>query len=136
MEPIKHYILFLRAKLYSFYRSFAAFANKRPLLTFFSALGILLLLIVLSNFTRNKKPVQTTTPVIKKTVSVYRIGSAPRVWLQATTEKSGVVQITALSGGVVQKINFTEGKHVSRGSTLVSLSTNYQGGNILSSIRL
>lgn len=132
MEPIKHYILFLRAKLYSFYRSFAAFANKRPLLTFFSALGILLLLIVLSNFTRNKKPVQTTTPVIKKTVSVYRIGSAPRVWLQATTEKSGVVQITALSGGVVQKINFTEGKHVSRGSTLVSLSTNYQGGNILS----
>lgn len=111
------------------YHRIVAFIERFPVITFFVLLFILLALIVTSSVIRTPKPEESKKSEAPKQVSVYRIGSAPRIVLQAQVEKSGVVHITSLMGGVVQKIHKKEGEHVSRGETLVSLSTNYQGGN-------
>lgn len=114
------------------YQRILRLIEKRPLISFFTALGIFLALIVLSNFLKRPAQTKTETKLIPKNVQVYTIGSAPKIRFQAQIEKSGVVQITALTGGVVQSINFQPGDSVSKGNTLLSLSSNYQGGNAFS----
>lgn len=111
------------------------YIDRRPLVSFFALLAILVLAIILSSVLRRPVPEKKTTAVQPKEVNVYRIGSAPRVQVQAQIEKSGVITVTALTGGVVQKINVREGSLVKRGTNLVGLSTNYQGGNLLSAQR-
>lgn len=106
--------------------------EKRPLVTFLVALGVLVTLIVLGSFLRQVPPAEKTMTRPTKVVSVYRIGSAPRMTIQAQTKKSGVIQIVALTNGVVDKVHHLEGKDVKKGDLLLSMSTNYQGGNVLS----
>lgn len=100
-------------------------------MSFFGLLALLLILIAGGNFIRQQKPAAAPPKKPVKTVRIYRIGTAPRVRLQAQVEKSGVIQINALAGGVVQAIHTDVGKIVGKGKTLISLSTNYQGGNLL-----
>lgn len=103
--------------------------KKRPFSSFFIALGTLLVLIIASNIlgTPKAQVKKETKPI--KPVHVYRVGSGSRLSVQAQVKKSGVVRITALTGGVVQQIYRTEGERFYRGNTLVYISTNYQGGN-------
>ncbi len=105
------------------------FATARPFATLFSLLGILLILIVVGNFFRAPEETAEEKVVQAKSVQVYRIGEAPKMTVQAKVEKSGVVTITALSPGVVQNIYYLPGDYVAQGSTLLTTSTNYQGGN-------
>lgn len=107
------------------------FIRKHPFSALFTLLGILVILIIISNIFQ-KPPVETENKeTIVKKVEVYRIGEAPKLKVQAQIEKSGVVTITALSPGVVQQIYVEPGTKVNRGKTLLSTSTNYQGGNAL-----
>lgn len=108
------------------------FVERRPFASFFVALGTLVLLIVLSNVFGTPKVQTTTAPKQTKVVHTYRIGQAPRLTVQAQIEKSGVLRITALTAGVVQRINLREGQQFGKGDTLIGLSTNYQGGNTFS----
>lgn len=113
------------------YHKGSSLVVKRPILSFFSLLGLLFLLIIIGNILRRPKP--EAKPIIQtRKVEVYKIGSAPKLALQAQVEKSGVVQITSLAGGVVQKIYVEPGTQVTKGQWLVSLASNYQGGNALS----
>ncbi len=112
-------------------RKAPAFIDKRPLLAFFSLLGILLLLIVLSSFLRKGKVVEKKAEIITKSVRVYSIGSAPKIRVQAQIEKTGVIQINSIASGVIQDIKFKPGQAVNKGDILTVLSTNYQGGNAL-----
>lgn len=105
------------------------FVDRFPFASFFVALGILLLLIVISNVLGTPKIKEKPVQKQVKPVHIYRIGSAPKVKVQAQIEKSGVLHITALTAGVVQKANKREGDSFKRGETLISMSTNYQGGN-------
>lgn len=107
-------------------------AKKRPVSAFALLLGILLVLIVLSNVLFRPKPTTKETTLTTKAVEVYTIGEAPKITVQAVIEKSGVVKVVALSPGVVQAINVEVGQEVGRGQNLVSMSTNYQGGNAFS----
>ncbi len=102
--------------------------RKRPFRNFYLALLVFVLIIVLSSFLQTP-PKTTDVKSPQKEVSLYSIGSVPKMTASAQITKTGVVSIVALSGGVVQKIHYHEGDKVSRGNTLVSLSTNYQGGN-------
>lgn len=102
--------------------------DKRPLASFFTLLGTVILLIVAGNVIRNPAPREEERIRSVKEVDVYSIGKAPVVRVQAKIEKSGVIKITALSGGIVQKIYKKEGDTVSRGTWLLWLSSNYQGG--------
>lgn len=106
--------------------------QKRPLTNFYLAIGILVLLIVLSNVLKPAPKSEAEKKVQTKQVTFYNIGSVPKMEVQAQIEKSGVVKIVALSGGVVQKVHFREGEEIAKGTTLVSLSSNYQGGNMSS----
>lgn len=112
-------------------RKSAAIIDRRPLISFFSLLGLLVLLIVGSNILRRPQEEKKAKPV-PDVVDIYRIGTVPKMTLQAQIEKSGVIQVTSLMGGVVTNIYITEGKTVGRGQWLISLGTNYQGGNALS----
>lgn len=106
--------------------------EKRPLLSFLGLLLILLGLIVLSNFINRPAPEAEETTIPTKEVQAYSIGSSPKLTVQAVVEKSGVIKVVALGPGVVQSINVEVGQEVDRGTNLVSMSTNYQGGNAFS----
>ncbi|HVZ58990.1 MAG TPA: HlyD family efflux transporter periplasmic adaptor subunit, partial [Patescibacteria group bacterium] len=75
----------------------------------------------------NKK--STSKPEVIKAVRIYTIGKSPTVSLEAQIEKKGVIKIVAQGSGIVQTIHVSEGDTVRQGQYLVSLSTNYQGGN-------
>lgn len=107
-------------------------AEKRPAIAFLGLLLILLGLIVLSNFINRPSETVVETSIPAKEVQVYSIGSTPIITTQAVVEKSGVVKVVSLGSGVVQSINVEVGQDVPKGTNLVSLSTNYQGGNAFS----
>lgn len=117
----------LNRTLSTLYKESVSFIKKRPLISFFLSLGLLLLLIIAGNFITPKKKEVEKTEVIK-TVQIYKINETPKVTLQAKIEKSGVIKITALTPGVIQSINFKEGDRVQKGAVLVNMSSNYQGG--------
>lgn len=111
------------------YRRTEAFAQRRPFMTFLLGLGILLLVIALGNFLSSLQRKPEVKPEITKSVQVYDLNGVPSVTMQAKVDKSGVIQILAQSAGIVQQVHAKEGSQVSKGQTLVSLSSNYQGGN-------
>jgi len=103
--------------------------QKRPFVSFFAALLFLFILIVLGNFLA-PKPQEEIREEEVTSVEVYSIGVGPVITAQAKIQKTGVIHIVAQTQGVVQDIHVSEGQEVKRGQKLVSLSTNYQGGNI------
>ncbi len=105
--------------------------DQKPLTSFFIVLAVIFLLIVIGSFLRKpKKEVAVTPP--EKDVQVYSIGAAPTVKVQAQIEKSGIIKIVALTPGIVSQVNVTEGQEVEKGTNLIGLSSNYQGGNAAS----
>lgn len=111
------------------YQRVTAFVQKKPFTSFFTALGILLLVLILGTIITHlgRREEKKATPI--KKVQTYIIGKTPTVALQAQVKKHGVIQIVAQGPGIVQKIHVTEGDTVKQGQWLVSLSTNYQGGS-------
>lgn len=105
------------------------FLEKHPFASFFLSLGLLFGLIMLGSILSNLNKEEEKEQVVVKNVSIYTIGQPPKVTYQAQVEKAGIIQIVAQTGGIVQQINAKEGQQVTAGQTLVSLSTNYQGGN-------
>lgn len=106
------------------------FADKKPLPAFFSLLGVFLVLIIIGNFLRTPKAVPEAGTQQPIPVEVFSIGESPKAQLTAKVEKTGVITISAQSGGIVQAVNVYPGQRVNRGTNLVALSSNYQGGSI------
>jgi multidrug resistance efflux pump len=117
-----------RRNFRKWYKNTTGFIKHRPLGSFFIALGALFLVILIGHILSQPKPQAETKPQTK-TVKLYSIGSAPKATFQAKIEKAGVVKIIAQTSGIVQKVNVTDGTKVSKGKELLSLSSNYQGGN-------
>ncbi len=90
---------------------------------------MLLLVLILGNVISGLGKKEVTKAIPVKAIKVYSIGKAPTVALQAQIEKNGVVKIVAQAPGIVQTVHVQEGQQVGRGQTLVSLSSNYQGGD-------
>lgn len=114
------------------YKKSVTFVQKRPFLAFFASLGLLLLILIAGSVVSNlgKKEVKAVENV--KTVQTLAIGQTPSVKLQAQIEKKGIIQIVAQTPGVVDTIHTEEGQTLQAGQKIVSLSTNYQGGNAAS----
>jgi multidrug efflux pump subunit AcrA (membrane-fusion protein) len=112
------------------YRKGVSLIKARPLLTFFSLLLILFLLVVVGNSIRKAsvKPAKEA-PKVAKAVEIYVAGGAPKVRVNAQIEKSGVTKISALTGGIVTKVSVTEGKKVNKGAQLMILSNTYNGSS-------
>ena len=118
----------LKLKTKNLLKKTGAIIDRRPLTSFFVVLLIIFILIVAGSILR--KPKQEATIITpKKEVATYSIGSAPTIKVQAQIEKSGVIKIVAQTPGIVSTVNVTEGQEVTKEKTLVSLSSNYQGGN-------
>src|SRR6266567_3160943 len=110
------------------YKTMTAFIQRRPLGSFFIGMGLLFLVIIVGHFLNQPKAQpEAKTPV--KSVKLYSIGSAPKATFQAKIEKAGVVKIVAQTSGIVQSIAVNEGSDVAKGKTLITLASNYQGGN-------
>ncbi len=110
------------------YNRVTTFIKRRPITSFIIALGLLLAIMFLGTVLSSKQKTPVTKPVIKS-VQIYKIGTAPRITIQAKIEKSGVIKITSLTAGVIQSINVKEGDVVNKGANLFNLASNYQGGN-------
>lgn len=123
---------FLNKKRKIYYKKFITHAEKRPVSTFLGLLFMLLGLIILSSVTNRPREAVKETALPTKEVEVYTIGTSPKITVQAQIEKSGVIKVVSLGSGVVQSINAEVGQVVSQGTNLVSMSTNYQGGNAFS----
>lgn len=121
-----------RAKSVAFYKRTLTRIEKRPILSFLVLLLVLFALIAASHFIN--KPAETVeeTAIPAKEVRVYSIGTTPKITVQAVVEKSGVIKVVSLGAGVVQAINVEVGQEVARGTNLISMSSNYQGGNAFS----
>lgn len=117
-----------KQKGYTGYKKTTSFIKRRPLGSFFIALGLLLFVIIVGNILQRPEEKAPSTPRVK-TVSVYSIGDTPKATFQAKIEKAGVVKIIAQTGGVVQRITISDGERVNKGQTVIVLSSNYQGGN-------
>lgn len=111
------------------YKNTVRYVQRKPFTSFLIALGLLLLVMILGSVLNNLKKKETPTPILTKDVRTYNIGKAPTITLQAQIENNGVVQIVAQTSGIVQSINALEGESVHQGKSLISLSSNYQGGN-------
>lgn len=110
------------------YQNVTSFIKRRPLGSFFITLGLLFLVIIIGHALNQPKPTKEAE-VVTKSVKLYSIGEAPKATFQAKIEKAGVVKIMAQTSGIVQNIYVTEGTKVGKGKQLITLSTNYQGGN-------
>ncbi len=122
--------LISKAKLYTTYLKTKSnlITEKYPIIIFTIGLALVLVFLFLANSIR-KPEVKKEAKTIPKSVSVYRVGETPKARFQATIEKTGVVTITSLTGGVVSNIWVKEGDIVKRGQNLASLTSNYQGGS-------
>jgi multidrug efflux pump subunit AcrA (membrane-fusion protein) len=103
--------------------------KRKPFTAFAITLIVLLGLIIIGNVAASLSKKEEKPKALVRNVQTYKIGDTAKVTYQGQVENSGVVTIVAQSGGVVQQINLTEGQPVAAGQTLVSLSSNYQGGN-------
>lgn len=108
------------------------YIQKKPFTSFFAVLGLFLILMVIGNLLFSPKATLTDDKKAAKKVTVYKLGSAPTLTYEGRVEKSGVVKIVAQMPGVVSAVNVYEGEEVGKGRILISLATNYQGGNVLS----
>lgn len=104
------------------------FIDRKPMTAFFVVLGIILVLIIVGSIIRKPKAEEKQKEIVRD-VTTYSVGTAPTLKVQAQVEKSGIVKIVAQTQGIVSSVNVTEGQEISKGTVLVNLSTNYQGGN-------
>jgi HlyD family secretion protein len=115
----------------TYYAKTTSFLKRHPLGSFFIVLGLLLVVLILGQILQ-PKPQEIKKSQVAKQVQTFTIGNGPKATFQAKVEKTGVVKIIAQSAGVVQNISFKEGDKIWEGQQLISLSTNYQGGNAAS----
>jgi multidrug efflux pump subunit AcrA (membrane-fusion protein) len=107
------------------------FVDRKPLLSFFISLGVVIVLIFANNLFHKAQIVEEKLAA-SKTVSVFRISSSPKVTVQAKIKKSGVIQISSQVSGIVNNLNVTEGSRVKKGSSLLNIASNYYGGSSVS----
>lgn len=117
------------SKIRNIFRPITTFIDKRPFASFLVLLGLLFVLILGGNILRRPKTTPSSQAKAPKQVGIYNLDSTANLKLEAKVEKTGVINIMAQSAGVVYKVNKKEGDKVGRGSTILVLSTNYQGAN-------
>lgn len=114
------------------YKKSVTFTQRHPFPAFFISLGILLFIIILGSVVFKTKPQEEVVRSQVKEVEVFRFGQSPTIAVQGQVSKSGVVKVVAQTPGIVNAIHITEGSQISKGKTLIGLSSNYQGGNAFS----
>jgi len=105
------------------------FIRRKPLSAFLISLGLLFLLMVLGNTLFKTKVSPPPQVESIKEVNLFTIGQTPHFKASAQVQKEGVIVVMAQTPAVVSQIKISQGDTVKGGQTLISLSSNYQGGN-------
>lgn len=111
-----------------YYRRLASFVKSRPFTAFIIALALLFAVIIAGGIFGRTQPATAVKPQAK-IINVYAIGEAPKAAFQGKIDKTGIIKIVALAPGIVQNISVKEGDSVYKGTQILSLSSNYYGGN-------
>lgn len=114
------------------YKKTVIFIERKPFASFFIALGILLLAILLGSTIFRVQSPEVATRTEPKRIEVFKLGENASLNVQGEIKKSGVVKIVAQTPGIVKAISKKEGDYVKKGESIISLSSNYQGGNAAS----
>lgn len=110
------------------YRKAVVFIKRKPFTSLIVVLA-LLFFAMLTNVLLSPKTKEAKKEQVVKKVYVYRVGSSPRMSILAQAEKSGVITIVAQAPGIVSTIPIQEKQQVEKGTNVLQLSSNYQGGN-------
>lgn len=103
--------------------------QKHPFPSFFGLLVLLLGLAILGNYLRKPPAATNEAPPEPRLVTIYMPGESPKMNFTGRVEVSGLITVVAQTGGIVQKVNVTEGSTIKRGQTLAYISPGYTGGN-------
>lgn len=115
------------SRIKGFIKRIHDFILKNPEKSFFALLGLMVILIIAGNLIRKPQTTQKSRDLAVKKVRTYTIGQAPKILLEGKIEKSGVITVAATTGGIVSRVNVTEGQTVSRGQLVTALAVNYSG---------
>lgn len=131
---MKNLLTSVKKWLTSVWQGFWKIVGRFPLIAFIIALIGLVAILVIG--VRLRQPAIVTTEEEKSiAVKTYAVGETPELVVQARVDKAGVINIVALTGGVVKKIPVKAGQTVKSGAQLVQMANNYQGGNTASLAR-
>ncbi len=125
----KRSLKFLKFKISKTKNNLLVLIKKRPFVSFFITLGLLLIMIVLGSLVFKPAVTQVSQGKEIKEVKTYKIGKAPKMVFQGEVEKSGVIKIVSQTSGIIQSVNVEQGQKVDKGANLINIATNYQGGN-------
>jgi len=109
--------------------------SKRPFALFIVALIIFLGLLGVSNAINKPKVKAEVAEKPATEVQAFYIGQSPKLQVQAQLKNQGVITIYAQTSGIVQQINKNEGDKVTKGTQILSISSNYNGQTISTSQR-
>ncbi len=99
--------------------------EKHPNTSFIAILILLFGVIFLASLSRNPEEVVEKTSQTSKTSRVFPVRESGLVTATAKVNKSGVVDVVALTSGTVQSINVRVGQMVGTGTTLVTITNDY-----------
>lgn len=106
-----------------------AFLGKRPAVSFFALIAILFGLIALGTFLRTPKAPEAPLAAEKKETEVFDTATDTAVLsVSAEVKKEGVVNIVALTPGIVSRIYTAPGRTVASGQTLFEITDDYRSG--------
>lgn len=104
------------------------FYTKRSTLAFFSTLAVLFALIALSHYLRTPEPEAVKPERPAKKTTVYSANSPVYIQAISKTKKEDVTPIVALTSGIVGNILVKPGMKVESGTTLLTLTNDYNSG--------
>lgn len=111
------------------YKYILTFIQKKPITSFVVTLIIFLLVLFISSQFSGQKLKDQTSEATPKKIKVFTVGKTPTITLQAQVKRNGIIEIVSQGAGIVSNIYVKEGESVYKGQTIISLSTNYQGGS-------
>ncbi len=116
-------------RLSSLFSTLIAALSKRPATSFFILLVLLFGVIALGRFLRTPEAIKDDTSPIAKETTLFDISTDTAfVIVPAKVKKESIVNIVALTPGVVVNILTSPGRTVLAGQTLLTLSNDYQSG--------
>jgi RND family efflux transporter MFP subunit len=105
------------------------FYTEHSTAAFFTTLAILFGCIWLSNFLRTPAPEEAKQERSPKQTAVYSAETPGTVSALTTVKKEGTSTIVALTAGIVSSIHVRPGQAVQNGSTLLTLTNDYNSGS-------
>lgn len=103
--------------------------SKRPVISFVVLVGLLFGIIALGHFLRTPDARENTiTPEAKETTIFDLTKDTATITVPAKVKKESVVNIVALTPGIVSNILVSPGRTVVTGQTILTLTNDYQSG--------